>query len=293
MNQTVYFKNLIFILSLLVFVTSLDATLLKPSENGEKKEILIINKKRRVYYPIQGDGISYIVKGPTRLEFISRFPVLKNKKKSHSFEYSIVLNQNDTIQVNHRYKVQKSIKSVQHPIHKYTYSGNYFINIPDGNHHIQLIASASSKYPVLSRVLSKDFERTKGNIKDISPMVHQSVIPLEIQGKSKEYYACTKEIPLQIESKGPKTIKMFSRLVFDSQMGTEASYRLKVKNGTKVIGTYYFNTEKSSETTIPNHPDWVPGKWRSCEFPVPKGRQIYTIELLGFYKTVLTRFIEY
>ena len=59
--------------------------------------------------------------------------------------------------VNHRYKVQKSIKSVQHPKHKYTYSGNYFINLGIGRHKVVIIPEKRQKYPVLMRVLSKEF----------------------------------------------------------------------------------------------------------------------------------------
>ena len=96
-------------------------------EEIKKHTSLVINSKRRVYYPIKQEGITYQVNGPARTEFISRYPVLRKKKNSHSFNYVIVLNGSDTIEVNHRYKVQGSIRSVQHPKHRYTYSGNYFI----------------------------------------------------------------------------------------------------------------------------------------------------------------------
>ncbi|MBL7013315.1 MAG: hypothetical protein ISR83_02735 [Candidatus Marinimicrobia bacterium] len=294
MNQTVFYRKTILSIFCILFTGTLDAKLLKPSENGEKKEILIINKKRRIYYPIQDEGLVYSVNGPVRLEFISRFPVLKKNKKSHSFQYKIIVDTKDTIQVNHRYKIQKRIKSVQHPKHNYTYSGNYFINIPKGEHQIQLLSSGKSKYPVLSRVLAKEFEQVGEDQKRIiMPMVHKSAIPLTIQGKKMAYFECSQDIPLQIESKGPKLIKILSRLSFNEWMGQESSYRIRVRSGQKVVGTFYFNTERSSETTIPDHPEWVPGKWRSCEIKVPKGKHIYTIEVLDVNKTVLARFIEY
>ena len=109
MNQIAYFKFFIFSLLLLAF--PLEAKLLKPSQDGEKKEILIINGKRRLYYPVQAEGIHYSVNGPTRLEFISRYPVLKKKNKSNPYSYRIIVDDQDTIIVNHKYKVQKSIKS--------------------------------------------------------------------------------------------------------------------------------------------------------------------------------------
>ena len=76
-------------------------------------------------------------------------------------------------------------------------------------------------------------------------------------------------------------------------MGQEESYRLKVSEGKKVLGTFYFNTERSSSTQISERLDKVPGKWRSCEISVPDGKHLYDIEVLDKDKSVLTRFILY
>ena len=108
MSQTVYFKSIIFLL--LLVTPPLEAKLLKPSKNGEEKEILIINGKRRLYYPIKNEGMDYSIEGPIRLEFISRYPVLKNRRESHSYDYNIIINDEDTITVKHRFKVQKTIQ---------------------------------------------------------------------------------------------------------------------------------------------------------------------------------------
>ena len=78
MNLTTYYKKYILIL---IFLPSLlPGKLLKPVMNGEEKEILIINKKRRLYFPIKSDPLEYKIEGPMRLEFISRYPVLKRKQ---------------------------------------------------------------------------------------------------------------------------------------------------------------------------------------------------------------------
>ena len=79
MNLTAYYK--IYILILIFIPSLLSGKLLKPAINGEEKEILIINKKRRLYYPIKKDPLEYSIEGPMRLEFISRYPVLKKKTK--------------------------------------------------------------------------------------------------------------------------------------------------------------------------------------------------------------------
>ena len=66
-----------------------------------------------------------------------------------------------------------------------------------------------------------------------------------------------------------------------------------ISEGKKIIGTYYFSTERSSASEIEGRMDKVPGKWRSCEFTVSKGKHRYDLEVLDRDKVVLTRFILY
>ena len=291
MNQIAYFKFFIFSLLLLAF--PLEAKLLKPSKDGEKKEILIINGKRRLYYPAEAEGLYYSINGPTRLEFISRYPVLRKKNKSKPYSYSIILNDKDTIIVNHRYKVQKSIKSIQHPKHKYTYSGNYFINLNSGTHKVAIYPDKKLKYPVLMRVLSKEFGAVTNKKQILQPLIHQNSLKIKVGDSDIAYYECTSQYPLKIEANGEKTLRIMSRLQFSASMGQEESYRIKVKEKNKIIGTYYFSTERSSNSFILKRLDKVPGKWRTCEIKVPKGKHNYSIEIPDKHKAVLTRFILY
>tara|TARA_Y100001978_G_scaffold143071_1_gene128167 strand:- start:84 stop:959 length:876 start_codon:yes stop_codon:yes gene_type:complete len=291
MSQIVYFKYYIYLF--LFLCLPIEAKLLKPSKDGEKKEILIINGKRRLYYPAEAEGLYYSINGPTRLEFISRYPVLRKKNKSKPYSYSIILNDKDTIIVNHRYKVQKSIKSIQHPKHKYTYSGNYFINLNSGTHKVAIYPDKKLKYPVLMRVLSKEFGAVTNKKQILQPLIHQNSLKIKVGDSDIAYYECTSQYPLKIEANGEKTLRIMSRLQFSASMGQEESYRIKVKEKNKIIGTYYFSTERSSNSFILKRLDKVPGKWRTCEIKVPKGKHNYSIEIPDKHKAVLTRFILY
>ena len=291
MSQTVYYKNKFLIF--LIFFSIIEAKLLRPSFNGDEKEILIINQKRRVYYPIRSEGLKYEVEGPMRLEFISRYPTLKKtQKKSIPYSYKIVIDNKDTILVNHRYKIQKRIKSIQHPKHLYTYSGNYFINIGRGNHTIELL-KGKQKYPVLLRLITKEFETIGKNKKIITPMISKNSVSLISDDKELKYYECTSKIPLKIKAKKGKSLRILSRLEFSDSMGSEESYRIRVKENNKVVGTFYFSTERSSSSVIEEHPDKVPGKWRSCEITSSKKDKTYLIEIPDEGKVVLTRFMLY
>ena len=87
MSLIAYYRKLAFILFILSS-WSLEAKLLKPVKNSEEKEILMVNGKRRLYYPVREEGVHYAIEGPARIEFISRYPVIKKKKKSHMLVYT-------------------------------------------------------------------------------------------------------------------------------------------------------------------------------------------------------------
>ncbi len=290
MNQTVLFRILFL---LFTGYSTLIAELLKPTIGGEEKEILKIAGKRRIYTIMRDDSLIYQVNGPARIELITRYPSPEKSKKSQSFSYQLVVDNEEPIIINHRYKLHKSIRSVQHPSHYYTYSGNYFINIKDGDHTLSMLTNAEQKYPVLLRVIKKRFKTSLGKVNDLQPMVFQANRTVEVSGKGISYYELIHGRPLQLNLDGPKTLRILSRLLFDSEMGTEESFRIRVKSGKKVLGTYYLSTERSSDSRVMDQPDKVPGKWRTCEVTIPSGKQVISVEIVEKGRSILTRFQEY
>ena len=290
MNLTVLFRILFL---LFTGYSVLTAELLKPTSGGEEKEILKIAGKRRIYTIMRDDSLIYQVNGPARIELITRYPSPEKSEKSHPFSYQLVVDNEEPIKINHRYKLRKSIRSVQHPSHYYTYSGNYFINIKDGDHTLTMSTHAEQKYPVLLRVIKKGFKTSLNKVNELQPMVFQANRTVEVSGKDISYYELIYGRPLQLNLDGPKTLRILSRLLFDSEMGAEESFRIRVKSGRKVLGTYYMSTERSSDSRVKDQPDKVPGKWRTCEVTIPTGKQVISVELVEKERSVLTRFQEY
>ena len=290
MNQTVLSRIL---LLLFTGYSALSAELLKPTIGGEEKEILKISDKRRIYTIMREDPLVYQVNGPARIELITRYPSPEKSKKSQPFSYQLVVDNEEPIKINHRYKLQKSIRSVQHPSHYYTYSGNYFINIKDGDHTLTMSANAEQKYPVLLRVIKKGFKTSLNNMHELQPKVFQTNRTVVVSGKDISYYDLNHGRPLQLEMEGPKILRILSRLLFESQMGELESYRIRVKSRRKVLGTYYMSTERSSDSTVEGQSDKVPGKWRTCEVTIPEGKHVISVELVEKERSVLTRFQEF
>ena len=122
-------------------------------------------------------------------------------------------------------------------------------------------------------------------------MVHQNALDLKIGDELIPYFECT-SISSKNRGQWKKTLRIMS-IQFSDMMGQEESYRIKVKEKNKIIGTYYFSTERSSDAQIIKRMDKVPGKWRTCEIKVPNGKHHYSIEIPDKDKSVLTRFILY
>ena len=114
-----------------------------------------------------------------------------------------------------------------------------------------------------------------------------------VSGKEIFYYDLVHGRPLQLDMDGPKTLRILSRLLFDEEMGSEESFRIRVKIGRKVVGTYYMATERASDSTVKDQPDKVPGKWRTCEVSIPDGKQVISVELVEKERSILTRFQEF
>lgn len=267
--------------------------LMRPSTGGENKEILIINSKQRLYYNVHDNGLTYSINGPRRMELIGRYPSKSRRRKARPFGYTIVIDNQDTIYVNHSYQVNRRLRSVQRPNLYFTYSGNYFFNLSSGRHDIQILPGEEQKLNTLIRVLGKEFNGSSDQRRNLMPAISHAPKHINSGNREIDYYELTHANPLQVMAEGPGTLKITSRLAFETWMGSRAIYRISVKEGIKVIGTYYFTAEPSAVSTIVEKPEWIPGKWRTCEIPIPDGRHIFDINLLENDRTVFLRFTEY
>ena len=131
------------------------------------------------------------------------------------------------------------------------------------------------------------------NKKIITPIISKNSVSLVSGNRELKYYECTSKIPIKIKVEKDKILRILSRLEFSDSMGAEESYRIRVKDKNKVVGTYYFSTERSSGSIIEEHPSKVPGKWRSCDIPSSSKDKTFLIEILDEGKVVLNRFMLY
>tara|TARA_B100000315_G_scaffold260753_1_gene324840 strand:+ start:11258 stop:12091 length:834 start_codon:yes stop_codon:yes gene_type:complete len=263
-----------------------------PSEK-EKKEILTINGKRRTYYQIHENNLTYEIKGPKRLEVVSRRAVPKMDKKKKKYGYYLILDNNDTINVDHKERISKVVQSTLHPGHGYTKSGSYFLNIPSGHHQVTLTPLGKRSSPVLVRVLTTRFEKAEKEGKFIHPINETELVHLKGPSRKLRYYRLSEGEKIEFDFSQFSNVLILSRLAFENWMSSDESYRLRIKKDSKVEGTYFFLTEKSSKSTIIENKEVVPGLRRTCEIENPAEGKPYFVEVLDKGKMVYIRCIGY
>ena len=117
-------------------------------------ESLVVKGKFREYYRL--DNNSYLVSGPSVVTVYARLAVPKNEKGIHSFSIKSFLS--DAPELIHKFhkKVDSSVSSLLHPMHRYTKSAKVEIEIPLGEEFILLVENESNiGEPILTRVIQK------------------------------------------------------------------------------------------------------------------------------------------
>ena len=273
-SKMTYLKML---LSLLIVGTAVGGVI-KPQDAKKQRDILIVSGNRSSYYILDGQSLVYKVKGPQRIKIYSRAVLSSKKGKSKPFGFEIQLNGNQPLQVNHQQKYSKGVKSPQHPNHYFSKSAIDYISVPSGVNEVTIRPKKRGER-VMVRVL-EDTNAPKGKKKRVDALSEEEPIKLISKGKRLSYYAMTKAHPLFVTMEGPVNLEITSRLGFGPQMGREEDYRIQVLDNGKVVGTYYFSSDRSEVTIVENHNELVPGSWRSCDVQLGKGMHEIKLRLM-------------
>lgn len=254
------------------------AELLKPEAAKDRKEILTISGKRRVYYQVERQPLSYEVTGPMRLKIYSRTVSSQSSSKYQPFSFMVQIDDQEPITIEHKQRLTKSVKSEAHPHYHYSLSAVDYVAIPDGKHVVQINRDRFAPQTLI-RVLDYDVQK-QGTRKRLKPKKQADPVTILINDKRLTYYSLSTEEPLYVSLEGPATFELYTRLAFESWMGETQDYRIQVWDNGKLEGTFYFMGERSTVSRVKDQDDIVPGKWRSCQIPLDAGQHEIKIRVL-------------
>jgi len=116
-------------------------------------ESLAVKGKYREYYRL--NNFSYLVSGPSVVTLYARLAVPKNEKGIHSFSIkSSLSNAHESIHQFYK-KVDSSVSSPLHPMHRYTKSAKIDIEIPKGEFILSVENESNIGDPILIRVIQQ------------------------------------------------------------------------------------------------------------------------------------------
>ena len=274
--------NLIRIFFISIFCLNLALSKLIFPQQVESQEMLNIYNKDREYFRLIDNKLTYFIEGPSVLTIYSRiaFPKMLDDIKSYYFNISI--DESDSFNVSHNHRKDLNVKSMIHPGHGYTISGKDIINIPKGQHKIEL-TPLDDKSRILIRCVSNKFKKTKDKLNEIVPKNYEYInsVILKTKEKSSKYYSLSKISMNNVffNVQGPSIVKIISRLSFDDK--ENKYYHFKVRKDGRLISNHHMISEFSKGTKVLNDSSVKVGKYRTTYISVPDGTHEYELELVS------------
>ena len=132
----------------------LNGKVLLPQEDGVV-EFLAIKENLREYYKLNNN--SYLVSGPSFITVYARLAVPKNEKGPYRFSINSALSEVSKLEKIYDFekRIDSSVSSALHPMHRYTKSAKIEIKIPKGNYVLSINNESDFRKPILMRVVQK------------------------------------------------------------------------------------------------------------------------------------------
>ena len=244
-----------------------------------RKEIAVnVEGKIRIYYLLDTKNKSVItVKGPGKLQLLTRAQFIPSQKGKLGYEIVYSINGGDS----QRLKIQSVDRSTKATFIDGTLGvpgqiQETEILLGRGDHTIEFILPENSPGVVVRYQFTPTKEKKREWIGFYSAKSPE-VVELVANESRVTYYRFSTEKPLKVEVIGPTELRVFTRVEFKYNMRGNVNYRIQVKNEDKVISTYQLSSRRSEVTTYIKEKELIPGK--ACEFiiDVPPGKQIYEI----------------
>ena len=309
MNQSRFYKDLLITGIITLYLGVVQAVVHKPI--GEEDKIkLSISGKERTYYELNDDGLMYKGVGKQfksgdsiRIGFHSRTIKAPTGKKRRNYGFTIQIDDNPKQKLKYK-KSGSKVTSADRPGWNYTESGVWYVYLPVKQQGYKIkVEPLNGNSVVYVRITSNDLIK-EGTFSEVLRTVNRQDrwrIETRKEPDSSRGIITTYWYPLlgneqqQYEILGPTSIRMFTRVQFENG-DKQQDYYIRIREDGYDLGTYYFNTDKSEESSVSKTGNTV-GKWRSVWLNIPKGKHYYTFTLPNIEdnleKTVYIRLKEW
>lgn len=269
--------------------TQSEARFLRPT-NFQKRVTHIILGNNRSYFSLSQNKPSVInVRGPGKLQVMTRGRFPTDTKKSIAYEVIYTIDGGELQKV--RFSGIKQSKTASYLNKELGRPGtrqDFEIVLGRGHHTIEF-KFQNSLTPVAARYRFTPTRAKKQEWISFSPLLSVEPVHLLANEQVIHYYRFSSKVPLIVEMNGPTELRVMTRIENHYTMKGRIHYRIRVKENGKVRNTYQLSSVRSEVTTYKEdeNKELVPGKAREFVIKVPRGKHKYEISLLDKDKSTI------
>ncbi|MBC8478089.1 hypothetical protein H8D51_00945, partial [bacterium] len=206
---------------------------------------LMINENHKIYYEaITGQDVVVEVTGPATMHVITRVEI-PGRKAQGDYEYQWRLDNTDWTSVSHYAKASENASL--YGATGISLSRQDVVEIPEGTHSYTFRRPTTEKRRLFFRITSRLRDPLYNvDITPLQPTTFGEVWQIIVRETNFDYYVARGGESIVLDVVGPTTIKVISRLDYDSMMMGEMSYRIKVFEDEVLKNTYSVQAKPSS-----------------------------------------------
>jgi hypothetical protein len=263
-----------------------------PLKYDKKVDVLVSGKHRDYFLLEPGKQIELKLQGPSRLKILSRALL---SSASDSVEYTFLTarkSSRTTVTFTHATHASDKITLTDKNEGVVSVMRNKIVDVPRGEQHYLLYLPRNAKRKLLFRFALSTNEFTNGTpVTAMTPTNYTTAGDLVSREEIAEYYRLSGTDKISLQLIGPATLKVLSRVEFDSNMTGRQKWRVQVVEAEKVKATYLLSARKSQSTSYKDVNALVPSRAESFFVEIPAGEHRYEFLLPDNHRSVLMRFL--
>jgi hypothetical protein len=263
-----------------------------PTTFDQKLGVLVSGKARDYYLLEPGKQIELKVDGPSRMRVLSRLIL---DSPSDTVEYTFVALRKDskkTVTFSQKARISDKATLGGQLAGAVGESRTKLMDVPKGEQTYSFYLPKNASRKVLLRFALETNEFTSGApVAAMTPAEYTTQVDLISGEKVVPYYRIGTGHNVALNLIGPGTLKVLSRIEFDSTMTGNQKWKVQVIEDAKVKGTYSLSAGKSDTTAYREPSSLTASRAETFFVEIPVGDHQYEFKLPENHRTVLMRFL--
>jgi hypothetical protein len=264
----------------------------KPSAFNKDQQ-LVISGKTRHYYVLEDEAlIEVAVDGPSKLKVMSRLAMKQDADSgSYTFEY-LVDDSKSAKQISHKTVPSTKAEYTDKRAASIGLLRTHVIEVPRGKHTYKFRLPQGAAQAVYVRFSQQTNEFTDGTpVIVMTPFEFTSSVDLVTKEESYTYYRVSEKDRVVLKLVGPSTLKILSRIEYDSNMQGKQKWKVQVLEDGAVKRVYNLSSTKSDVNTYRETTNLVPSRAETFYVEIPAGEHVYEFKLPENHRSSILRFL--